>query len=159
MWHLILACALSFCQSDPLDKLAKEVASFDVPAPPERAEELARLEALVFRSLGMVIVDGVPEGLAGIATSHPRIIGLSPKLTPAQRYEVLAHEAAHVLQPEGLTVEEAEVFAEAVALLVTENDSRPYAKYLSWRGARSGLHVLKTYRREIQWAATVLGGR
>jgi len=159
MWHLLAACVLSLCSTDPLDKLAKEVATFNVPAPPERPAELERLEALVFRTLGVVIVEGAPEGFAGIATSHPRIISLSQKLTPAQRYEVLAHEAAHVLQPDGLTTEEEEVFAEAVALLVTGNNSKPYAKYLAWRGAASSLRVLKTHRKEIRLAARVLGGK
>jgi len=159
MWHLILACAISFCSTDPLDKLARDVATFDVPAPPERTADLARLEALVFHTLGVVIVEGAPEGFAGIATSHPRIIGLSPRLTPAQRYEVLAHEAAHVLQPDGLTTEEEEVFAEAVALLVTGNDSKPYGKYLAWRGAASSLRVLKTHRKDIRRVARLLSGK
>lgn len=164
MWHLIVACVLLFCSADPLDRLTRETQSYtaweqsyDAPTGDSHARDLARLQRLVTTVLGVELQAGAPAGIAGYTIREQRVISLDPTLSPNAQFQVLAHEAGHVLQPAGLSTPEAEVFADAVAYLVSGDETKTFSRYLS--GSKSGLHVLKTYRREIQWAAKVLGGK
>lgn len=164
MWHLIAACVLSLCSPDPLDKLEHEISrytfweqSYEAPVGNSREQELLRLQRLVSMALGVQVQAAAVPGIAGLASREARIIALDPTLSPNAALQVLAHEAGHMLQPEGLNKAEAEVFADAVAYLVTGDSLHVYGRYLA--GSKQGLHVLKAYRREIKWAATVLGGK
>ena len=165
MWHVIAACVLSLCSTDPLDRLERQASSltfwqqsYDAPSGTSREQDLLKLQRLVETVLGVQVQQaGAPPGTAGVSSREHRIIALDGTLSPNARLQVLAHEAGHVLQPDGLSKQEAEVFADAVSLLVTGDDAHVYSQYLA--GSKSGLHALRTYRREIQWAARVLGGR
>lgn len=167
MLHLIASCILLVgfgCSHDPLDTLERQIGqltywqqSYEAPVGNSREQDFYKLQRLVVSVLGVKIQAGAMPGIAGFTVRETRIISLDPTLSPNAGLQVLAHEAAHVLQPEGLTKPEGEVFADAVALLVTGDDVRVFSHYLA--GSKSGLHVLKTYRREIQWAARVLSGR
>jgi len=48
-----------------------------------------------------------------------------------ERYSVLLHEAAHTLQPERLTENQREVWAECVAALAAHDGLREHARYLA----------------------------
>lgn len=165
MWHLILACAFSLCSTDPLDKLEHQIdnytfweQSYDAPAGTSREQDLLRLARLVEAALGVQVqTAGAPPGVAGISSREHRIIALDGTLSPNAKFQVLAHEAAHILQPPDMTKAEGEVFADAVSYLVTGDDVAIFSRYLA--GNKSGLHALKTYRREIRWAASVLSGK
>lgn len=176
MLHLVFACLFSLCSQDPLDKLERQTdsytfweQSYDAPRGSDREQELQRLARLVSSALGVEVdMAGAPPGAAGITVRKAimvdeqhqaliRVIALDGTLSPNAKLQVLAHEAGHILQPEGLSRVEAEVFADAVAYLYTHDDGPVFARYLA--GNKSGLHVLKTYRREIKWAARVLSGR
>ena len=176
MWHLLAACLFSLCSTDPLDRLERDArafsaweASYDAPTGGDRLSEYLRLHRLVESVLGVRVQGfGAPPETSGaigrMVTTDPdgtehvvRVIALNSTLSPNARLEVLAHEAGHLLQPPGLTDDEGQVFADAVSYLVTRGNRRTYARYLS--GHKSSLRVLKTYRREIQWAAKVLSGR
>jgi hypothetical protein len=166
MWHLILSCAfLLSCSNNPLDKLERQASeltywqqSYDAPTGSSREQDLLKLARLVETALGVQVQQaGAPPGTAGVSSRQHRIIALDGTLSPNAKLQVLAHEAGHILQPEGLTKAESEVFADAVALLVTGDDVHVFSHYLA--GSKSGLGVLRIYRREIQWAARVLSGR
>ena len=164
MWHLLAACLLSLCSIDPLDRLERETLrfsaweqSYDAPTGASRQAELMRLARLVSTVFGVEIRKGTHDGIAGFVVREARVIVLDSTLSPNAALQVLAHEAGHILQPEGLSKADAEVFADAVAYLVTGDDVHVYGRYLA--GSKQGLHVLKTYRREIEWAAKVLRGR
>ena len=164
MWHLLAACVLSLCSTDPLDRLEREVSGFtfweqscEAPVGNSREQEYRRLQRLAWMVLGVQVQASATPGVAGLASREARIIAIDPTLSPNAALQVLAHEAGHILQPDGLSKAEAEVFADAVAYLVTGDDVHVYGRYLA--GSKQGLGVLKTYRREIEWAATVLSGR
>ena len=165
MWHLLAACVLSLCSTDPLDRLERQVSSltfwqqsYDAPDGKDREQDLLKLQRLVEIVLGVQVQQaGAPPGTAGVSSREHRIIALDGTLSPNAKLQVLAHEAAHILQPGDMTKQEAEVFADAVSLLVTGDDAHVYSQYLA--GSKSGLHALRTYRREIKWATTVLGGK
>jgi hypothetical protein len=166
MWHLILACAFSLCSTDPLDRLERQASSltfwqqsYDAPVGDSRLQDFLRLQRLAVSVLGVKLQAGVPDGIAGLTafTEDGRVISLDPTLSPNAAYQVLAHEAGHVLQPTGLSKQEAEVFADAVSMLVTGDNVHVFSQYLA--GSKSGLGVLRIYRKEIRWAATVLRGR
>lgn len=165
MWHVIAACVFSLCSADPLDTLERQTSgltfwqqSYDAPVGTSREQDLLRLHRLIQTVLGVEVQQaGAAPGVAGIASREHRIIALDGTLSPNARLQVLAHEAGHFLQPDGLTTQEGEVFADAVSYLVTRDEAPVFSRYLA--GSKSGLHVLRTYRREIHWAARVLSGR
>jgi hypothetical protein len=164
MWHLIVACALSFCSQDPLDRLEHQTQSitywqqsYDAPVGNSREQDFYKLQRLVVTVLGVRLQAGTPDGIAGATAREERIIAIDPTLSPNAGLQVLAHEAGHILQPEGLTKAEGEVFADAVSMLVTGDNVKVFSHYLA--GSKSGLGVLKIYRREIYWAANVLSGK
>lgn len=166
MWHLIAACVLSLCSVDPLDRLERQTSSltfwqqsYDAPVGNSRQQDFMRLQRLVVTVLGVTLRVGAPDGIAGITVigEEGRVIALDPTLSPNAAFQVLAHEAGHILQPGGLSRPEAEVFADAVSLLVTGDNAHIFSRYLA--SSKSGLSVLKTHRREIYWAAHVLSGK
>ena len=164
MWHLLAACLVSLCSSDPLDGLDRDARSFsaweqfyDAPTGSSREHELGRLARIVVTVLGAEIREEAIGHVAGYTSRQERVIVLDSSLSADAKLEVLAHEAGHLLQPPGLVGDEGQVFADAVSYLVTRGNRRTYARYLS--GHKSALSVLRTYRREIRWAAKVLGGQ
>lgn len=164
MWHLIAACVLSLCSTDPLDKLEREARSFsaweqsyDAPTGSDRAGEYGRLARVIAVVLGAEVREQAIGQVAGYTIRQERLIVIDSSLSTNAKLEVLAHEAGHLLQPPGVEGDDGQVFADAVSFLVTGRNSRTYARYLA--GHKASLHVLKTYRREIKWAAKVLEGR
>lgn len=126
-----------------------------------------RLQAIVENVMGVEVryIDIDDPDLAGwtmLNPSAPRAVQIDKALKGTARLEVLAHEAAHRLQPPVFapTSSESEVFAEAVSFLVCRvyghDDLETAATYLAIH--KGGLHVLTDYRLEIDYAVTVLSG-
>ena len=99
-------------------------------------------------------------GLAGSVEYMTRTVSIDPKFKNDTRCMVLAHELAHLFQPKSLEAYgEEEMFAEGVAYLVVRqerDDIDMFATYLVKH--KNYLMVLRTYRKEIKFAAqTILG--
>lgn len=60
-----------------------------------------------------------------------RQIEIDEGLSWSERWRVMTHEAGHVLQPQRLSTQEKEVFAEAVSALLTGDGLREHARYLA----------------------------
>jgi hypothetical protein len=58
-------------------------------------------------------------------------IEVESELSWDARYAILAHEGGHIFQSELYSHEEGEAFAEAVAMLVSQDGIREHARYLS----------------------------
>lgn len=106
-------------------------------------------------------IEFVPlEEDAGRTAMKERLIQIDEKLHWNARFETLAHEGGHLLQPPGLGQSERETFAEAVSYLVGgkfKHDSLfEAAKYLAVH--KDALHILTDYGDEIRQAASVLAG-
>lgn len=72
------------------------------------------------------------EHAYGVTYAWPkRLIQIDDSLSWSERYRVLTHEAAHVLQPMRMTDQENEVFAESVSALITHDGLVEHARYLS----------------------------
>jgi hypothetical protein len=164
MHTLWIVLTLGLWHSHPLDRLeqlTREVAVWEsgyiAPEGSEREPELRRLQALVEGSLSMTVLE-MPGSFPSAGRAYPadRVIQVNGGLSKNAQLQVVAHEAAHLLQPAGLDPIESEVFAEAVASLVTRDDPHVYARYLA--RYKSQLQVLHIYRREILRAAEVLSG-
>jgi len=100
-------------------------------------------------------------GAAGFTNVAERYIIITQELSPQAKIEVLAHEGAHMLEPWGLSRAESEVFADAVSYEVCKRlgfDTREtVARYLA--GYKQATYILRAYKMEIAWAATVLSGK
>lgn len=154
--------------ADPLHSLeatarqTEYVASFHFQ-PDTDTLELQRLQYVVTKALGATVtyksVDDMP-GAYGMTYREVRAIHISDAIPIRQKFQVLAHEAGHLLQPESLASQpEGEVFAEGVAHTVClrrQMDCRDAGVYLA--NYKSALHVLRDFRAEILWAAGVLAG-
>ena len=70
------------------------------------------------------------------------------------KYAVLAHEGGHVLQPPRLTNEQSEIFAEAVAAMVTGLKVREPARYMA--SLKGDVLIMVVYWQEIYRAADTL---
>lgn len=102
------------------------------------ASALAKLEATVAAegiTIEMMTREKAGEGAYGFANKADRHIWLVDDLSVNTRFEVLAHEAAHIFQPIILSKMGAEVFAELVAFEVAKhyghNMKRSSAFYLA----------------------------
>jgi hypothetical protein len=107
-----------------------------------------------------VTYDPLDPGYLGLTWHEKNKIQISKRLDWNARFEVLAHEGAHLLQPQGLYPSEAEVFAESVGFLVLHSHGRARlgatAQYLSLH--KASIHVMRTHRREILWVHQTLMG-
>ena len=155
---LNLACASAW-QRDAL-RVPSHQAMY---VPPTSATMAARLEELRARVLawGVEIVvpaagDGQFWGMAGATGEGQRRIILSPELGVDGTFEVLAHEAAHLLQPGGLTEAQREVFAERVMVAVcdyygyeaSKRSSQYLARYKTGFAQQAAIEV--DYRRAVR---------
>jgi len=160
---------LIFPEPDPLKALAREVLTTNYVSASSRLDRTGNdlywpaqeLQAVLFVINGARVVYGSAEGYSGITYWETRQIAIDERLSWNARFEVLAHEAGHVLQPQGLTQIEGEVFAEGVAYLVLRHYGHDrielHAYYLAAR--KSGLDVLEHYATDIRHAARVLTAR
>lgn len=89
----------------------------------------------------------------GMTFRDDRVIYVEEGLHWTARHAVLAHEGGHALQPGWLTADQGEVFAEAVATLVTRNGYREHARYLSSYKYDYLLVVVLEWRRIYRAAA------
>lgn len=94
------------------------------------------------------------SGIFGDMDPNRRVIRIDASLSWNERFEVLAHEGAHTLQPYRLTENQAEVFAESVSMLVAHDGLREHARYLATM--RGDLLVMIAYWPDIYRAAAVL---
>ena len=138
-------------------------AGYHAPISTDRYHDAQRLSRITVRVLGATIAytkDGMPGDLDGMAVPSARMITINPSLAWDARFQVLAHEAAHVIQPSTLATSEAEVFADAVSYLTGRrygyDDLETIARYLA--SHKQALSVLRVYATEISWAALVLTG-
>jgi hypothetical protein len=152
---------------DPLVALAAKVRATNYVAASSRLDRVGddlywpaqELQAVLSVVNGVTVTYGDSHGYDGL-TQHRSIV-ISESMEWNARMEVLAHEAGHVLQPNGLTQAEGEVFAEGVAYLVLRHYGHDrielHAHYLAAR--KSGLYVLENYATDIKHAAGVLLAR
>lgn len=107
--------------------------------------------------------DDEAASLGGGAYFQPlRKIIIVKSANPLQRMELLCHEAAHVLQPNGLSQVEYQAWAELVGVEVCTQWGVPEtreqsARYLS--GIKSGLVLIENHALDMNWAISVLSGR
>jgi hypothetical protein len=94
----------------------------------------------------------------GITYSSEHRIVVDKALSWNDRYVVLAHEAGHTLQPGWVDRNEAEVFAEGVAMLVTQTGPREHARYLAGVRGDAILMVISESA-AMTHAAALLGDR
>lgn len=73
------------------------------------------------------------RGLYGLTSPQAHTIQIDAALHWDDRYAVLAHEAAHTLQPGWLDKNQEEVFAESVAALLDPRPMQEHARYLATR--------------------------
>ena len=167
---VLLAVSLSACvstwQRDAL-RFPSHQAQYVPPTTDKMAARLAEMHARV-TGMGVEIV--VPDtasqqfwGLSGITTDGQRRIVLTPGLSADAQFEVLVHEAAHLLQPGRLTEAEREVFAERVMVAVCAhygyrvNVSQRSSQYLA--AAKTGFATQKLLAVDYRRAVRVLTGR
>lgn len=156
---MFVGCARSFEQK--ILKIPLSQAGF-VPTCSDQAEGTLRtFEAHVGRTLGITVTYDLADGShAGGYSPSLRRIQVATKLDAMGRLEVIAHEAAHAIQPPGLSRSEADVWADTVAMKVCKRfgiDIEPQtSRYLA--GQKQALHILHDYQAEIEWAVVVLTG-
>uniref|UniRef100_A0A6M3LWF0 IrrE N-terminal-like domain-containing protein n=1 Tax=viral metagenome TaxID=1070528 RepID=A0A6M3LWF0_9ZZZZ len=114
--------------------------------------------------LGITVTDlpvELNEELIGRSNPRTREIQINTTLTAAEKVFALAHEAAHILEPQGLSQPESETFSHAVAVETLKRmgmDVRHAARF-HLAQYKQAVHVLRSYKSEINWAAAVLTGR
>lgn len=117
-----------------------------------------RLEHVLSFVNGATITYGPLADSYGVTNTQTRQIHIDDTLSWNGRFEVLTHEAGHLLQPGRLNSVEAEVFAEGVSYLVLRHYKHDrlelHAHYLSSR--KAGLHVLREFATDIRYAAQIL---
>jgi hypothetical protein len=152
------ACASSW-QRTALETPSHQ-AKYVPPTTATMAKPLAELRQRV-EGMGVGIAE-IPSGaqlwgLAGTAdATGQRMIALNADLSVDGQFEVLAHEAAHILQPAGLSESEREVFAERVMIGVGDfyhydirGRSAPYlGRYKTGFAAQPAIEV--DYRRAVR---------
>lgn len=126
------------------------------------ASALSRLEARL-HALGVSVTYGPQnEGFGAVGMTSPdrKYVWLDERLEPNGRLEVLAHEAGHVLQPETLSGNESQAFAELVGATVCYRLGMDVRKASGrWLGAyKAGLDGALAHRLEIDRAVAILLG-
>jgi hypothetical protein len=157
---------------DPLDKLEQRTrqipalhTAYLAPTDDAFAVQAARVETVVENVLGVEVkyteINDLPfAGYTQMQPGAPRLVTIDSRLHWTARLEVLSHEAAHRLEPPvwSPNSSESEVFAESVSYLVCRklgHDTLEIsANYLAVH--KGGLHVLKDYRLEINYAVAIL---
>jgi hypothetical protein len=159
---------IGLLNNDPLVKLERAAlaqsfysGAAELPSDDTFYWSAQRIEHILENDLGATVVYGQPpvEGALGVTNTQTREITIDSTEHWTGRFETLAHEAAHLLQPRFSTRQEGEAFAEAVAYVVAIHDGdygalRRSSRYLA--GAKNSLHILREYRAEILRAAAFL---
>jgi hypothetical protein len=157
----------------PIDELEHRTRSIPMfhavyvpPAGDEFMGQALVLQGIVETVLGVqVIYEPITEDdMVGWTKIGPgiRAVHVEAGIGWTGRLEVLAHEAGHRLQPPVFDAKssESEVFAETVSFLVCRvyghDTLEKSANYLAVH--KGGLHVLRDYRQEIEFAVAVLSG-
>lgn len=173
----VVAFGLSLCLTfagldywnDPLRLLERETRAVTVHGDGYRFERAndqfwnaIQVGSIINQDLGgRIAFQWLGPGMAGDTDPITRKVRINSALSWNERLATLAHEGAHLLEPNNLDHADSEVFAEAVAYLVCRSFGldrvEDHARYLA--GHKSGLHVLIDYRREIERAARILEGR
>jgi len=99
-----------------------------------------------------------PKRVYGYTDYDEHLVVVDEALSWNERFDVLSHEAGHILQPLWLEDDQQDVFAEAVAYLVVGDSVIEHARYLSMMKVDT-LLVLTTEWRAIYHAAAVLEDR
>lgn len=156
----LAACASSW-QRDAL-KIPSHQAQYVPPTTDRMAVHLAEMRARV-TSWGveiLVLEPGQAQRMWGAAGQNPetgqRGIFLQADMAVDAQFEVLVHEAAHLLQPGGLSESEREVFAERVMVDVCQHYGHPararsstyLGRYKTGFGAQDAIAV--DYRRAVR---------
>ena len=159
---------------DPLNYIEKRAMTY--PSSMAHAEvavgndyywQAYRLMYITSHDMGQQVMWGNPELIMpdtlGVTDSESRHTIVEGTLGWTARYEVLSHEAGHLLCPPGLEVHaDREVCAEAVSAVMMWDDGdlagvgRSIA-YLAW--FKPSLHILRDDRTEILRAARILEGK
>jgi hypothetical protein len=164
----VVALSMVACAPTTL-RLAEEISHFGAKYEPtpgdEMAAGLADLEQRL-KAWGVRLVDLHPKvSYLGYAEAHTRTIYLQPWLSVNARFEVLAHEAGHFLQPP--TIDEqtkmfGQLFAEMVGVGVqkfyhSKTAERVAAPYLAQM--KYTFPAYKWMRRDIDRAVKALTGQ
>ena len=98
----------------------------------------------------------------GMAQWQTRTIYLNLRLPINALFETLCHEAAHLLQPRGLSDAVGQVFAESVAERVARHYGYPYRQHSAqWlaREYKPAFPAVRALRVDVEYAVRVLIGR
>jgi hypothetical protein len=164
---LIAACVLlSACAPKTL-RLAEQINHFAADYQPTPGDSMrAPLEALEKRLADWgVTVGEIPPtfGGIGLASAENRTILLKPGLSVNARFEVLAHEAGHLLQPPTLGDQAvAQLFAELVGVGVQKFYGSQTAELVAARYLAQFKYAFaaeKHLRTDIQYAVEALTGQ
>lgn len=143
-------------------QLPSYTAAVELPLDNDFYWSAKRLEAIAASQLGITITyttEGLDEA-AGMSNSQTRQIRIDASQHWTARFETLAHEIAHLMQPRFSTRAENEVWAETVGYLVAEHDGdhgalRRSSHYLvAFKDVLPS--VLSNYRQELLRAAAFL---
>ena len=126
----------------------------------DRYHEAKNVERVIIGVLGyrmeywpQVHLDGDAMGETWL---DQRLIVVREDLSWNRRLAVLAHEGGHALEPWSLRGADAEVFADAVAYVVTQGPRSAYAAHIAMY--KGSIHIIVDFDAEIRWAAAILRG-
>lgn len=166
---LLLCLGVAACASrtERVITLASQGLAYDAYYHPTPGGNMATLTFLERRAawLGVQVgyrPDGHEDlrGATGLSyrQGHEKHVVVSNTLSINGRIEVLAHEIAHLFQPESESRTASDVFAELVSIAVCQklgvDSSRAAAGYL--RGYKPYLHVGRVYAPEIAFITDLL---
>lgn len=166
---LVVAISLGACAS--VGQLQRDVRAHAVvqagyvPTGTDLAEGRYLLfKDFVTRLFGVQVIEAIPpnDREAGAADLSQRLILINATMPFDAKFETLAHEAAHLLQPPNLTSAEAQAWADTVAHYVCrewglKNEAATVA-YLAL--FKSAVFAIQTqYEVDLNWAVSVLSGR
>lgn len=103
-------------------------------------------------------IDFMGRAAQGLTDPDAHIIALDKHLSWDARMAILAHEGGHTLQRGWYNRAEGEIFAEAVATLVSHDGYREHARYMA-QYRMSAMWLLLTDSRAIYRAARTLEDR
>jgi hypothetical protein len=163
---LLLPLAVSVNCAPRTLRMAERILALEANYIPTEGDEMAAaLDELSGRltAWGITIVD-LPPTMQGVgrASLDARTIWLRPELSPNGRFEVLAHEAGHLLQSPGLDEPTAQLFAEMVGVGIQQFYGSKTAEDVAARYLAGHKHVFGAYRwlrRDIQYAVLALTGQ
>lgn len=167
MRHLVVTLAVVAVGCTPKTlRMAEQISHFAADYQPTPGDDMAGPLAELEQRLtawGVTIGDLPPTvGGVGLASARDRSILLRPGLSPNARFEVLAHEAGHLLQSPGVTDLYAQLFAELVGVGVQRFYGSTTAEKVAARYLASMKHTFPAYqwmKRDIAYAVRCLTGQ